>query len=72
MLTYETQTSGQSGAVKVFLDGKHIGDIKQEVAPPEHDLHYLWRYWPKGQGKKWAGQAFPSIRKVRESLEGYL
>ena len=54
MITYEN-------VINVRLDGKTIGTIK------EVDGGY--QYYPKGHGKSWAGDVYPTIKEVKDSLE---
>ena len=55
MITYQEKPEG----VAVFLDKKRTGTIKQVMGG--------WAYFPIG--KKMSGEVFPSIAKVKQSLE---
>ncbi len=49
--------------ILVYLDGKHVGYIK-DVGKTKHG----WQYYSKG--KKEGGEIFGSLQKCKQSLEG--
>jgi hypothetical protein len=55
MLTYKDTTT------TVKLEGKVIGTI--------NEVEGGWQYTPKGHGKKWAGDVYPTLNAVKLSLE---
>jgi len=54
-ITYKQQKNGQA----VYLDGKRVGTIWRVATG--------WSYFPKGQKK--GGETFPSLAKVKASIE---
>lgn len=60
MITYEKTFCGANIIVRV--DDKLVGHITQ--------VEGGYQYFPKGRGKKIGGEIFPTIKQVKESLEG--
>lgn len=47
--------------ITVCCDGKEVGTIKE--------VHDGWQYTPKGRGREWAGDVYPTLKAVKLSLE---
>lgn len=58
MISYNNSFSGET--ISVLLDEKIVGTI--------HRIIDGYQYFPKG--KKTSGEIFPTIKQVKESLEG--